>query len=80
MTRKIIILVSFIISTVAASAQNRIHFQIHSLPVDQPENTEIYLAGSFNGWNPQDKNFEFFKTEKGNYQLDSKVEQWVLSI
>ena len=33
-----------------------------------------FLAGSFNGWNPNDKNYHFQKNDKGNYFLGTKLE------
>jgi len=34
----------------------------------------LFLAGSFNAWNPNDKNYHFQKTDKGNYFLGTKLE------
>ena len=63
------------ISTVMA--QNTIHLQIKSLPVYHPSGSDIYAAGSFNGWNPQDENYKFQHDKEGNYFLDLKLEKGV---
>jgi len=34
----------------------------------------LFLAGSFNGWNPNDKNYRFQENEKGDYVLGMKLE------
>ncbi|HYM95296.1 MAG TPA: hypothetical protein VET23_14250, partial [Chitinophagaceae bacterium] len=65
MIRQAIAIIFLIIATEFASAQNTIHFKIGSLPSYHPSNSEIYLAGSFNGWNPQDKKFKFSRDENG---------------
>ena len=52
----------------SAIAQNTIHLQIKSLPPYRPSGSNIYAAGSFNGWNPQDENDEFqHDNNNGNY-------------
>ncbi len=54
-------------------AQNTIHLQIKSLPPYHPSGSTIYVAGSFNGWNPQDENYKFQQDINGNYFLDLKL-------
>ena len=56
-------------------AQNTIQLQIKTLPVYHPSGGDIYAAGSFNGWNPQDENFKFHHEKDGNYFLDMKLKQ-----
>src|SRR5690349_8712255 len=57
----------------ATMAQNTIHMEINGLPSYHPSGSDIYAAGSFNGWNPQDQNFKFQRTDKGDYYLDLKL-------
>jgi predicted alpha/beta superfamily hydrolase len=45
-------------------------FEIISLPAYHASGSSIYIAGSFNGWNPRDENFKFNNDGKGNYFLD----------
>ena len=58
----------FIIITLFAApaiAQQKIRIEINSLPANNPANSSIFIAGSFNSWNPQHKNYQFQKSEKG---------------
>lgn len=57
-----------------AAAQNIVHLKIKSLPAYHPSGSDIYAAGSFNGWNPEDKNYKFQHDKEGNYFLDLKLE------
>lgn len=56
-------------------AHNTIHLQIKSLPVYHPSGSDIYAAGSFNGWNPQDGNYKFQHDPNGNYFLEMKLDK-----
>lgn len=58
-------------------AQSIIQLKIKSLPVYHPSGSDIYAAGSFNGWNAQDDNYKFQHDKDGNYFLDLKLEQGV---
>jgi len=60
----------FFISTLvilSATAQQKIRIEITSLPANNPANSSIFIAGNFNSWNPQDKNFQFQKTDNGYF-------------
>lgn len=61
--------------TAVGISQNTIHLQITSLPPYHPSGSNIYVAGSFNGWNPQDDNFKFKHDNNGNYSLDLKLDK-----
>jgi predicted alpha/beta superfamily hydrolase len=67
----------FVISTILFNgyvmSQNNVRLEIKSLPQYHPSGSDVYAAGSFNGWNPQDQNFKFQKTDKGEYYLDLKL-------
>ena len=54
-------------------AQQTVRLEIKSLPPYHPSGSDIYAAGSFNGWNPQDNNYRFQRTDKGDYYLDLKL-------
>lgn len=45
-------------------AQQKIRIEINSLPATTPAGSSIFIAGNFNGWNPQNKNFQFQKNDK----------------
>jgi len=49
------------------TAQEKVRIEISSLPSNNPTGSSIFIAGSFNSWNPQDKNFQFQKSEKGYF-------------
>jgi predicted alpha/beta superfamily hydrolase len=54
--------------------QNSVRLEIRSLPSNHPSGAAVYIAGSFNGWNPQNENYKFKRDEKGNYYFDMKLE------
>ena len=58
---------AFLASAITSSAQHNVRFLISSLPQFHSTDSSIFLAGSFNGWNPQNKDYKFQKDEKGNY-------------
>jgi predicted alpha/beta superfamily hydrolase len=64
---KIILAIVTTIITTTVIAQNIITFRINSLPQYHSAGSDIYLAGSFNGWNPQDTAYRFQKDGQGNY-------------
>ena len=51
----------------SVTAQQKIRFEIDSLPSNNPANSSIFIAGSFNSWNPQNKDFQFQKNENGYF-------------
>src|SRR6188508_1878871 len=53
--------------TLSVASQQKIRIGINALPANNPDNSAIFIAGSFNGWNPQNKNFQFQKNEKGYF-------------
>ena len=67
MSRKTFSFFIITLLSLSVSAQQKIRIEIHSLPSNNPDNSSIFAAGNFNGWNPQDKNFQFQKHEKGYF-------------
>jgi predicted alpha/beta superfamily hydrolase len=55
-------------------AQNSIQLQIKSLPLYHPSGSDIYIAGSFNGWNPQDEKFKFRHNADSSYSIELKLD------
>ena len=45
-------LFSFLLALLAFTAQAQVMFKITAVPANTPANATIYLAGSFNNWNP----------------------------
>jgi predicted alpha/beta superfamily hydrolase len=54
-------------------AQHTICFEITSLPAYHPVASDVFLAGSFNGWNPQHESFKFGRNENGKFILRVKL-------
>lgn len=71
---RIFLLIVSIFFTLTSHTQFNVRFEIKSLPPDHPTNAAVYLAGSFNGWNPQNDQFKFSKDGKGNYFFEMKLE------
>ena len=60
------ILVALLFS-LSVLSQQKIRIWINGLPTNNPSNSFIFIAGSFNSWSPQNKNFQFQKNEKGYF-------------
>lgn len=43
---------------------------LNSIPENTPEKSKIYIAGSFNDWNPARSKFRFEKNDKGQYYVN----------
>lgn len=70
---KHIFLISGAFFSVVASAQFNLHLSIHTLPPSTAKNDVIYIAGTFNNWNPKDENYKFTRDSYGNYSVDLPV-------
>jgi len=53
--------------TLSVAAQQKIRIELNSLPANTQENSTLFIAGSFNSWNPQNKSYQFQKNEKGYF-------------
>ena len=67
MQRKIIFTLQTLLLVIVLTAQQNVRIELNSIPSNTPGNSNLFLAGSFNGWNPQNKNFQFQKNEKGYF-------------
>ncbi len=56
-------------------AQHTIVIKIDSLPQYHSAGSDIYIAGSFNGWNAQDANYRFQKNASGTYYIKLLLEE-----
>ena len=70
---KIVFAIIGVFLTIGAMAQHTVQLQIKALPEFHPMGSSIYVAGSFNGWNPQNDNYKFQKDEQGNYFIELKL-------
>lgn len=50
--------------------QSSVRLEINSLPPYHPSGSDIYIAGSFNGWNPQDTKYKFQHGLDGKYSIE----------
>src|ERR1043165_127962 len=66
---KISLVLLQIVISINLMAQHTVKFNIRSLPQYHSPGSDIYIAGSFNGWNPQDAAYRFSKDTKGNYSF-----------
>jgi len=71
MFRKTLLLLTSSFISFIVFCQHVVQFVISSLPAKNSTDSNLFLAGSFNGWNPRDKNYQFQK--KGNYVLGIKL-------
>ena len=76
MLKQILTISTLFVATFITAQTTRL--EITSLPSYHASESNIYAAGSFNGWNPQDENYKFKKDEKGNYFFLLHLEQVVL--
>src|SRR5215831_19271134 len=70
---KLLLTLSAMLTAFLVMSQNTVRLEIKSLPVYHPSGSDVYVAGSFNGWNPQDKNYRFQRTDNGDYFIDLKL-------
>jgi predicted alpha/beta superfamily hydrolase len=63
-----------VMAAVAVFGQYHVKFQINSLPAYQPPGSDIYVASSFNGWNPHDEKFKMQQNKNGNYFIDLQLQ------
>jgi predicted alpha/beta superfamily hydrolase len=64
---KKIIFVFFCFLTFLVKAQ--IAVVVNAVPANTPANDTIFIAGSFNNWNPGDLNYQLKKQSNGNYTI-----------
>src|SRR5436190_8060235 len=67
MFQKIIFFQLALLVTLSIAAQQKVRIEINSLPANTPANSSIFIAGSFNSWDPQNKNYQFQKKDNGYF-------------
>jgi predicted alpha/beta superfamily hydrolase len=65
-----LLFVLFLMCSLVVQAQYQVRFEIKSLPANSSSDADIFLAGSFNNWNPQNQEYKFKKDSDGNYFLE----------
>lgn len=66
---KTLLLLPFIIFSYTINAQYTVHVEVDDLPAT-PRAMELYMAGSFNNWNPADEKYKFQRKENGEFYID----------
>ena len=74
MIKRSIPLLLFLVAVLLSYSQHSVRFVVSSFPVKNLSDSNLFVAGSFNGWSPQDKNYRFQKNENGHYFLRTKLE------
>ena len=67
MFKKLSFFLIVFLTSLSALAQQKVRIEINSLPANTPDNSSIFIAGSFNAWNPQNRNYQFQKNDKGYF-------------
>lgn len=70
---KLSFLLTALLFTTITMSQHLVRFNIKTLPSYHSSGSDIYAAGSFNGWNPQDSNYKFHSDSNGQYTLSIKL-------
>ena len=60
---------AFVLLLTAAVAQAQVTFTLTSVPASTPANATLYMAGSFNSWNPGSAAHALTKNADGTYQI-----------
>jgi predicted alpha/beta superfamily hydrolase len=72
---KLIAVATTLLLSVSTRSQHTVRLEIKTLPVYHASGSDIYIAGSFNGWNPQDKNYRFSKSASGEYFIELNLNE-----
>ncbi|TGE18284.1 alpha/beta hydrolase-fold protein [Hymenobacter elongatus] len=60
---------AFLLLLVAAAAQAQVTFKLTSVPANTPATATLYMAGTFNNWNPGSAAHTLTKNADGTYQI-----------
>lgn len=71
MRKSTLTILQFFIVTIL-SAQHNVRITIDSLP-SLPRALDLYIAGSFNSWNPGNEQYRFQRMENGEFYIDLKL-------
>src|ERR1043166_10189904 len=71
MLRRILVF-SVLLSSLKTFSQHTVQFIISSLSLNSSD-SNFFIAGSFNGWNPGGKSYHFQKNTEGNYFLETSL-------
>lgn len=63
------LLICLFLALIHSAAAGQLTLQIYGLPGTTPENSSVFVAGNFNGWNPGDQAYRFQREAGGLFQL-----------
>src|ERR1041384_613274 len=67
MVRKTAFTFFILLIALSVASQQKIRIEINPLPANTPASSSIFIAGNFNGWNPQHKDYQFQRNDKGYF-------------
>lgn len=73
--RKYFLILMFTGQCLFLSAQYTLQLSTFTLPENHPDQENIYLAGTFNNWNPKDEKFKLQKSSIGAYSISVSVKE-----
>jgi predicted alpha/beta superfamily hydrolase len=73
--RKFICLFILSLFACAVSGQSLIKIEVIHIPQNADNNSSIYIAGSFNGWNPKDEKYKLQQDDKATYFINLSLPQ-----
>ena len=62
-------LFALLLALICFNAQAQVTFKITAVPANTPANATLYLAGTFNGWNPGSAAHALTRNADGTYQI-----------
>lgn len=71
MRKPILTILHFFFVTILA-AQYNVRIKVDSLP-PEPKSIDLYIAGSFNNWNPGNSQYQFQRMGNGQFYIDLKL-------
>jgi predicted alpha/beta superfamily hydrolase len=74
MPKRTILLAILFTAVLFSFSQHTVQFTITALPLINSSDSNLFIAGSFNQWDPKNKDFRFQKDKNGNYFFGIKLE------
>jgi predicted alpha/beta superfamily hydrolase len=67
------ITILYLFSVLILSAQHTVRIKVDSMP-PEPKSVDLFIAGSFNNWNPAAEQYMFQRMGNGQYYIDVKLQ------
>jgi hypothetical protein len=69
MKKLLLFFAGFLMTAFSAVAQFSVTITVKDLPAYHAENSPVFIAGSFNNWNPADKKFQLEQLPGNGYSI-----------